>query len=125
MEFTTLTKEEHHTFIRTYHFKTFDYDPSDVEIKDHLKLRNLFSSVHWLRPSNIFQDDEVPQTGTSLMELVDASKYSWVDSKIQGTLSILNSHAIVREANIEVVRSSNWWVLPVESGKKICSNFEE
>lgn len=59
------------------------------------------------------------------MELVDASKYSWVDSKIQGTLSTLNSHAIVREANIEVVRSSNWWVLPVESGKKICSNFEE
>lgn len=59
------------------------------------------------------------------MELIDASKYSWVDSGILETSSTLDKPTIVREANIEVCSSSNWLVVPVETSKRICSNFEE
>lgn len=59
------------------------------------------------------------------MDPVDASKYSWVESKILGTHSALNSLVVVREANIEVGSPSNWSILPTKSGKRICGNFKD
>lgn len=57
---------------------------------------------NWLKPLNIFQADEIPLKKVKLMEAVDASKYSLMDSEILLTPYALNSLAIVRETNIEV-----------------------
>lgn len=52
------------------------------------------------------------------MEKGDARKYSWVNSKILGTLYDLDKHAAMREANIKSGCPSDWYVLSIESSKK-------
>lgn len=67
----------------------------------------------------------MPLKNIELVELIEASKYSWVDSEILGTPYALNSLVVMRDANIEVSSPSDWSVLLVESGKRIYNNFDE
>lgn len=51
-------------------------------------------------------------------------KYSGFDSKILRILFALNSHATVRETNIDVGHPSDWLVIFVDLDKRIYSSFE-
>lgn len=75
-------------------------------------------------PSNIFRVDEVPQRCIDLLELADVSKY-WVNYEILGTLFDLDSHAVMKEANIEVGRLSYWLFILRELSKRVCISFRE
>lgn len=59
------------------------------------------------------------------MEPIDINNYDWVEYEILGTPFALNNHAITSVTKIKVYCLSNWFVLPMESGKRTCSNFEE
>lgn len=124
VEVTSLNREETRAFISTYQ-SFFGRDPRDYEIKDNLKLETHSASVDWLRPLDSFQIIEIPRRSTDLVELDDASEYFQVDYELLGTIFALDSHAVVMGAIIEVCRLSDWLVLPVESGKRICGSFRE
>lgn len=106
MEVIGLNREEACPLINTC-WSVLGYNPSDVDIMDHLKLGTYSDSFDWLMPSNIFWADELPQRSTILLEPTNAGKYSWLDSEILGTLSALDNPKALRDANIKVGRPSN------------------
>lgn len=123
MKVSFLNREEAQFFFKIYQ-TIYNWDPSDIEIKDYLSHETHTEGVDWLKPFNIFQADEIHINNTKLAEYIDASKYSLMDSEVLGIPSVLDNLAVVRE-DFEVGSPFNWLVLPMESGKMICSSFKE
>lgn len=59
MKAVILNIEETRNFTKTYH-AAYEWDPSDVEVKDHLVHTAHSKGVSWLNPFEIFWDDEIP-----------------------------------------------------------------
>lgn len=59
------------------------------------------------------------------MELPDPSKYSWLELEKLGTPYILSDFTFISVIDIIVAHPTDWSVLFVESGKRICHTFRE
>lgn len=84
-----LNIEESQNLIKTY-YAYYDHDPSDAEVKGHLMRGAHLQVVNWLKPFNIFQDDDISLKRVTLVKSDDARKYGCVESKILGIPSILS-----------------------------------
>lgn len=104
-------------------FKTYNQDPGDADIKDHMESKGQLEGVYWLKPSEHFKVDELSLKKDMFIELANAIRYYWVDAKIVGTPSILSIGASIDAANIVVDYFPYWSIILVDLRKTITNSF--
>lgn len=77
--------------------------------------------ISWNKSDIHFKVDELSWRGVSLVELVDAVKYTWVDVKVVGTPFVMNIKATIGINDITVGEPLYWLVLPMGLEKRICN----
>lgn len=101
MEFTILNREDAKNLVKTY--QDFYYrDLSDTEIKDNLARGAQSDGISWLNPFMICNADKIHLKVVMLVESTDVIKYSWVDTKVVGALSVLSDSMIISATKIIV-----------------------
>lgn len=81
---------------------------------EHMGQSNI---VSWLKPTEHFKFDESSQKRVMLLELADASEYSWLDAEVFGTSFILNMKVVVDVVDIMVDDLSDLSIFPMDSEK--------
>lgn len=104
-------------------FKTYNQDPSDADIKDHMKCKGQLEGVSWLKPSEHFKVDELSLKKDMFIELDDVIRCYRVDAKIVGTPSILSTGASIDAANIVVDYFLYWSIILMDLRKRITNSF--
>lgn len=98
VEVSSLNQEETLLFIITYR-PAFVQNPSDSEIRVHLKLMSQSAIMDLLKLPAINWDDEVLRRNDNLVEPTNVSRYTWVDFKIWGNFYASDNHVVVWEDN--------------------------
>lgn len=91
--------------------KTYNRDPSDSEIKTHMKHMGRPTVASWPKPDEHFKVDELSRKGVTLVESTNMSKYNWVVVEVVGTPTISSIEMTIDTTNIMVGDPSDWLVL--------------
>lgn len=78
--------------------RTNNCEPNNVEVDAYFNIQGRSDVVSWIMPGEHTMIDHLAWKGLKLLESVDTIKYDWVEVKVVGTPSILNT-----EMKIEVV----------------------
>lgn len=95
--------------------RTNNHEPNDVEVYAHLDLRGRSDVFSWIMPNEHSKIDHLARKGVTLMELLDALKYGWVEVEVIGIMSTLNIKEAIEVTNIMVGDPQDWLVLIVGS----------
>lgn len=58
--------------------------------------------MSWTTPIEHSKTDRLAKRGVTLVESADVAKYDWVDVEVVGTMSVMNTKAIIEATGIMV-----------------------
>lgn len=100
-----------------------NYEPIDDGMNAHLDLWGRSDVVCWITPREYSKVDHLARKGVTLVEPANVIKYGLEDAKVVGTLTVLNTEATIKVADIVVDDPRDWAVLLVSLVKRISSFF--
>lgn len=81
--------------------------------------------MSWITPREYSKVNHLANKGVTRVEPANVIKYGWEDAKVAGTLTVLNTEATIKVADIVVDDPRDWSVLPMSPVKRISSFFDD